>query len=284
PVTRYSPEVTLPASSRWRAWISRMRASSTPSISLNCSSVISPSSRRIWAASSSSRYTLSSFSSASTASAILRKTNLMPPMSSVSRISSRLLRFLRPLQLEPDVDEVVGRPRSRVAEGQLVVGGPDLLHARVEHRLLVARDEEGGVHDHLVADGLVGPGGHAHVAQALEDLVDVVLGAGLQGAVHQPSVLHAREGGRALLGRDLALEPPHVLVLVLDLAQDDVAVPQDFQPELELVLHLVQHVVEGAVGPLEELDDVVARLEHRAEGHRDDRVLPHDGLVHALVG
>ena len=51
--------------------------------------VISPSSRRICAARSSSRHTVSSAISASTAAAILPRTNLMPPTSSVSRMITR---------------------------------------------------------------------------------------------------------------------------------------------------------------------------------------------------
>ena len=264
------------------------------SISANSSSVISPSSSRICAASSSSRRTVSSFSSASTAwrRACRGHEAQTPPMSSdVSDAIERSIAALtyvtplsRALQLQPDVDEVVGRPGARVLEGQLVVPGADLLHLRVEGRLLLARHQEGGVHDHLVADGLVGAGGHRHRPQLLEDLAHVALGARLQRGVHEPAVLHAREVGRALLRGDLALEPPDVLVLALDLADDDVAVPQHLEAELELVLHLVEHVVEGLVGRAQQLDDVVPGLEHGAERHGDDGVLAHDRLVHALVG
>ena len=64
---------------------------------------------------------------------------------------------------------------------------------------------------------------------------------------------------------------------------DLIAVPQHLQAELELVLHLVEHVAERVVGRPQQLDDVVARLEHRAERHRDDGVLAHHRLVDALV-
>src|SRR3972149_4997284 len=60
---------------------------------------------------------------------------------------------------------------------------------------------------------------------------------GLQRGVDQAPVLHPREVGRTLLRRDLPLEAPDVLVVLLDLADDLVAIPEDLQPELELVLH-----------------------------------------------
>ena len=64
---------------------------------------------------------------------------------------------------------------------------------------------------------------------------------------------------------------------------DLVAVPQHLQAELELVLHLVQHVAERLGRRAQQLDDVLARLEDGAEGHRDDGVLAHHRLVDALV-
>src|SRR5262245_45759856 len=79
-------------------------------------------------------------------------------------------------ELQADVDEVVGGRGAGVLEGELVVLDPDLSHLGVEGRLLVADHQEGRVHDHLVADGLVGPGGHAHVAELGEDVAHVTLG------------------------------------------------------------------------------------------------------------
>ena len=144
----------------------------------NSSSVISPSSTRICAASSCSRSAVSSFSlrldgrgdlveheadaadqervdddhgeSTPNATPNSKKTH--------DRTSLWRLKFelsVRPLQLEADVDEVVRRPGPRVLEGQLVVARADVLDARVEGLLGVARDQEGGVHDHPVADRLV---------------------------------------------------------------------------------------------------------------------------------
>ena len=179
--------------------------------------------------------------------------------------------------------KLYGRPRAGVLEGQLVVALADVLDPRVERMLGLAADEKRRVHDHAVADRLVRARGDRHVAQRLENLGDVALGPCLQRRIDQPSVLHAREVGRALLRRDLPLQTADVLVLFLDLADDLVAVPQHLQPELELVLHLVEDVDERVVGRTEQLDDVVVGLEHRAERHRDDRVLLHHGLVDALV-
>jgi hypothetical protein len=49
----------------------------------------------------------------------------------------------------------------------------DVLDAAVEGLLLIALDEERGVHDHLVADRTVDPRGHRHVAQPLQEFGDV---------------------------------------------------------------------------------------------------------------
>src|SRR5947199_78535 len=122
------------------------------------------------------------------------------------------------------------------------------------------------------------------VAPGLEDLADVAFGACLQRALHQASVLDAREVRGTALRGDLALQMADVVVLPLDLLDDLVALPEHLEAELDLVLHLEEHVDEGAVGAAQQLDDVVARLEHGAERHRDDRVIAHDRLVHALVG
>src|SRR5919198_4280022 len=66
----------------------------------------------------------------------------------------------RPLQLQPDGHEVVRRPRSGVAERELaLVARGDFLHFGVEDRGRVALDQERGVHDHPLANWLVGPRG-----------------------------------------------------------------------------------------------------------------------------
>ena len=94
---------------------------------------------------------------------------------------------------------------------------------------------------------------------SIEDLGDVALGSRLQRRVDQPAVLHAREVGRPLLARDLLLQAADVLVLALDLADRLIAVPQDLQAELELVLHLVQHVAERFGRRAQQLDDTPSK-------------------------
>src|SRR5439155_9453592 len=234
-----------------------MRATMSSSKTANSSSVISPSSTRICAARSCSRSAVSSFSSVSAAAATLSSTNRMLPIKRESRMN---IASMRPLELQPDVDEVVGRPRAGVLERQLLVLLADFLDARVERLFLVARDEERRVHDHPVADRLVRSRRDRDVAQRAEDPGDVALGPRLQRRVDQAAVLHAREVRRALLRADLALEAADVLVLVLDLPDNLIPVPQDLQTELELVLHLAQHVAERVVGRAQQLDDVVVGL------------------------
>src|SRR5437868_1010222 len=88
-----------------------------------------------------------------------------------------LCRSFAAFELEADVDEVVGRPGACVLEEELafVLGG-DLFDVGVELLFAVALDEEGGVHNHLVADGLIGARGDSRVAQVAVDLPDVCVG------------------------------------------------------------------------------------------------------------
>ncbi len=147
----------------------------------------------------------------------------------------------------------------------------------------VARHEEGRVHDHAIADRLVRPRGNGHVAQRLEDLGDVALGACLQRRIDEPAVLHAREVGRTLLRRDLAFQAPDVFLVLFDLADDLVAIPEHLEAELYLAVHLAEDVGEGVVGRPQQFLDVVVGLEDRAERHRNHGVMLHHRLVHALV-
>src|SRR5688572_92555 len=184
-----------------------MRASTSASISWNSSSESSPISRRISASSSCSRRAVSSFISASAAVTTVLITHRRPEIiSESSRNTGSSLMLARALQLQADVDEVVRWPGSGVLEGQLVEARRDFLDAAVERLFLVALDEERGVHDHLVADRAVDARRHRDVAQPLQELGDVALRPLLQRAIDQPSVLHAREVGRALLRRDRSEE------------------------------------------------------------------------------
>src|SRR4029079_8080866 len=159
-----------------------MSASSTS----NSDCDISPSSTRICASSSCSRSLVSSLISVSTAAAILSKTNRRPPTSSESRMNivnqqsaishpnqsaSRFVKcvLVGSFQPEPDVDEVVRRPRTGELERRLVVTLPDVLDPGVERLLEAAGDEKGSIHDHPVADRLVRSRRHRHVSQRLED-------------------------------------------------------------------------------------------------------------------
>src|SRR5262249_1440268 len=226
PVTFMSfGEMAADSPPRWRSRISRIRATMSASSSSNSAWLISPSSTRICASSRRSRSTVSSLSSVSTPAPIFSGPNRTPEIRSESMMSMAMRgRFavqrrlasrpsMCPFQFQPDVDEIVRRPRPGVLEGELLVLLADFLDAGVEGLLHLARHEERRVHDHAVADRLVGARGDRHVAQRAEDLGHVALGARLQGGVDQPAVLHAREIGRALLRGDLALQPPDVLVL-----------------------------------------------------------------------
>src|SRR3989442_9165738 len=101
----------------------------------------------------------------------------------------RWLMGLCPLELQPYVDKVIRRPRAGALERQLVEAAVNRLHFRVERRLLIARDEERGVHDHLIADRLVDARRERHLAELMEDVGDVTLRARLQGGIDQPAVL-----------------------------------------------------------------------------------------------
>src|ERR1051326_5697330 len=143
---------------------------------------------------------------------------------------------------------------------------------------------ETGVHDHLVADRLVRARGDGGVAQRLVDLAHVRVGLRLQRRLHHAPELHAREvRRRRRVRRDLVLEPADLLVLRLDLADDLVLVPVHLEAELDLPLHLLEHVAERLVRPFEELLDVVLGAEDRAERHRQHGEVLHHQLVHVLV-
>src|SRR4051812_46220438 len=203
-----------------RPLISRMRASTSCSIAANSSSEISPSSSCICASSRRSRSTVSSSSSASAAATTLSRTKRIEPISRESRINTG--RAIYPLsafgyprreslffgertadsgkptrsgsfQLQPNIHEIVGRPRPRVFERELVESAGDRFHFRVERAFMVARNQERGVHDHLVADRLVDPRRDRHFTQLLEDVGDVALRFRLQRGVDQSSVLHPCE-------------------------------------------------------------------------------------------
>ena len=204
--------------------ISRMRGRRSVSISGNSSSVISPSSRRICAARSSSRRTVSSLSSL-----VHRLHELVEDeadaadQQAVDEDHHRRspTRLAGALQLEADVDEVVGRP------------GPVYLKVSVSYRAPISftlaskaasfsrATRKAAFMIILSPIGLLAREATDTGAQLLEDVASrSAPSAPRRAASTSAAVLHAREVGRALLGRDLVLEPPHVLVLALDLADD----------------------------------------------------------------
>ena len=168
---------------------------------------------------------------------------------------------------------------------QLLVLAARLLHALVERLLLRAIDEKRRVEDHAVADRLVRPAGDGDRLERVVDVGDVPRAHLLERALDEPAELHAREVGRARrVAADLVLEAPDLVVLALEVRDDLFAVPQHLEAELDLVLHLVEHVAERLVRGAQQLGHVVLRAEHRAERHRDHGVLAHHRLVHELVG
>src|SRR3989454_12733908 len=217
----------------------------------------------------------------------------MPAAGAVTGSASRRKRITgrldpgRALELQSDGDEVVWRPRARVAEGELsFVPLPDLADFRVEELGLIATDEERGVHDHLVPDHLVGTRGDRGFAKLVVDLPDVRIRLVAERLLDHAAELHPREIRRRLLVRlDLRLETPQLLVLLFELGQDGIAVPVHLEAELELVLHFLEDVTEHVVRVLEELDRVFFGLEQGPEAHRHggEPVVDHDDLVDVLV-
>src|SRR5579885_1047523 len=235
--------------------ISRRRRISTASRSAYSSSEMSPVSTAICSSSSSSLTALSSISSCSAMVTTCLRHQRMPATGPVigrrsrrSMISIQARRrhhgaFARALQLEPNVDEVVWRPRARIAEGQpAFVFLGDLLHAAVELFGLLALHQEGRVEDHLVADGLAGSRGDSRIAQVVVDLGHEVVRPRRQRLLDQAAKLHPREIRRGRGAVDLLLEAADLLVLFLDLANDGLTVPVDFEAQLDLVAHLLEHV------------------------------------------
>src|SRR5437660_558161 len=63
-----------------------------------------------------------------------------------------------------------------------------------------------------------------------------------------------------------------------------VAVPGDFETELQFAGHLLEHVFERVVNALEHFTDVIIGAENCAEAHGNDGVILHDRFDHVLVG
>src|SRR5687768_15973447 len=254
------------------------------------SSSTSPMSSASWRFIRSSLIGVSSVSCSSTVRWTLSSVHSVPdhgPVNGARRIeeSRPIGRLVRLLQLELDVDEAVRRPRTGVLEREdVLVLAADLADHVVELLFPPAIHEKRRVRDHPVADNLVAAARHRDGFQRLVYVGDVAVAGLLHRALDQAAELHPREvRGRRRVPRDLVLEPANLVVLLLDLRDDLLPVPQNLEPELDLVLHLVEHVRERAVRRPKQLGHVLFRAEDRPEGHRNYRELPHDGFVHELV-
>src|SRR5260370_10397397 len=76
----------------------------------------------------------------------------------------------------------------------------------------------------------------------------------------------------------------YLFIIALELFNDPVAVPGDFDSELHLARHLFQHIFQRGVDALQHLADIIIRAEDGAETHRDDAMRLHHSLDNVLVG
>src|SRR6185437_6083563 len=89
----------------------------------------------------------------------------------VSKLVPPVLSRSHPLQLQPYIHEIVGRPRTRVLEFQaLAIFFGDGVDRLIELGLAIAFHQKSRIHDHLVTDRLVVARSHAHAAQCLINL------------------------------------------------------------------------------------------------------------------
>src|SRR5581483_12159347 len=139
----------------------------------------------------------------------------------------------RALQLQLDVDEVVWRPRPGVLERQqIIVAMTDLTHALVELLGASPLDEEGRIHDHAIANDLVAPTRDGDRLERIVHVGDEAIAGLFEGGLDEPAELHAGEVGRGTgVVRDLVLEPPNLVILLLEIRDDLLAIPQDLEPE-----------------------------------------------------
>src|SRR4029077_4945614 len=87
-----------------------------------------------------------------------------------------------------------------------------------------------------------------------------------------------------MLARKLLVETMDLIVLTLQLFDNAVAVPGNFEAEFELAGHLLEHVFERRIDALEHFSDIVVRAEDRAKAHGDDGVILHLRFDHMLMG
>jgi hypothetical protein len=189
------------------------------------------------------------------------------------------------LQFQPDIHKVIWRPRPGVLEVQAVT---EFLGNRVyrciELWLLIFLDEEGGIHDHFVADDLVVPRSHTHRAQSIVDFADDFRCALSQCFVDHAPELHAREvGGLQVLAGELVLKAVDLFILALQFFDNAITIPRNLESEFEFVGHLLEYVLERRINALEDFADVVVSAEHCTEAHRNDGVVLHHGFDYVLM-
>src|ERR1041384_1193353 len=98
------------------------------------------------------------------------------------------------LQLQTNVNEIIRRPWSSVLERKLpFVLRRNLFHFLIELSLTITFDQKRCVHDHAIADRLVGSRGDGRIAQLRIDLTNVGISLIRQRSFDQTPELHARE-------------------------------------------------------------------------------------------
>ena len=97
-----------------------------------------------------------------------------------------------------------------------------------------------------------------HLLELLVNIGDIAVAGLFHRRLDQATELHSREIRRRRgVACDLVFQPADLVVLALDRRNHLVAVPENLEPELDLVLHLVEHIGESLVGRLEESKHIV---------------------------
>src|SRR6185312_11811005 len=169
---------------------------SSVSLARYAASSISPLSRASCSSMSSCLIAVSSVSSSravrSTISSDHRMPATGPETGNVSSFASSPMRpLVRALELELDVDEVVRRPRTGVLERQQAfVAVAQLAHLFVEQFARRAFHEEGGVHDHAIADRFAAAARDGHRAQRFVHVDHERVAGFLERRLDEPAYLN----------------------------------------------------------------------------------------------
>src|SRR5579864_6829977 len=120
----------------------------------------------------------------------------LPPLReerSVSGFKNKSLPLSAALQFQADIHKVIWRPWAGVFKVQTVAKLlSDFVYGSVKLRFTGLLNQERGVHDHLVAYGLIVTRGHTDGPQSVIDFTDVVCGQLGQGFINHAAKLHAR--------------------------------------------------------------------------------------------